>query len=126
MVQAFLKKWWVESDIKAPNLPLSLRFKGSAVTITVFKYRSVTIVDGCESLFVVDFPGGCSLRPGTRLYSTSTAMVVFLHAVEIQVLVIRETCSTPSASETFVVGRTGTVFCRRWSIALKRKKNLIE
>ena len=29
MVQAFLKKWWVESDFKAPNLPLSLRFKGS-------------------------------------------------------------------------------------------------
>jgi hypothetical protein len=26
---AFLKKWWVESDFKAPNLPLSLRFKGS-------------------------------------------------------------------------------------------------
>jgi hypothetical protein len=25
--QAFLKKWWVESDFKAPNLPLSLRFK---------------------------------------------------------------------------------------------------
>jgi hypothetical protein len=29
LVQAFLKKWWVESDCKAPNLPLSLRFKGS-------------------------------------------------------------------------------------------------
>ena len=28
LVQAFLKKWWVESDFKAPNLPLSLRFKG--------------------------------------------------------------------------------------------------
>ena len=28
MVQAFLKKWWVESDFKAPNLPLSLRLKG--------------------------------------------------------------------------------------------------
>ena len=40
MVQAFLKKWWVESDFKAPNLPLSLRFKGSAVTVTVFKYRN--------------------------------------------------------------------------------------
>jgi hypothetical protein len=24
-----LKKWWVESDFKAPNLPLSLRLKGS-------------------------------------------------------------------------------------------------
>jgi hypothetical protein len=29
LVQAFLKKWWVESDLKAPNLPLSLQFKGS-------------------------------------------------------------------------------------------------
>jgi hypothetical protein len=28
-VQAFLKKWWVESDFKAPNLPLSLRLKVS-------------------------------------------------------------------------------------------------
>jgi hypothetical protein len=27
MVQPFLKKWWVESDFKAPNLPLSLRLK---------------------------------------------------------------------------------------------------
>jgi hypothetical protein len=25
LAQAFLKKWWVESDFKAPNLPLSLR-----------------------------------------------------------------------------------------------------
>jgi hypothetical protein len=25
LVQAFLKQWWVESDFKAPNLPLSLR-----------------------------------------------------------------------------------------------------
>jgi hypothetical protein len=24
LVQVFLKKWWVESDFKAPNLPLSL------------------------------------------------------------------------------------------------------
>ena len=29
LVQAFLKKWWVESDFKAPKLPLSLRLKGS-------------------------------------------------------------------------------------------------
>jgi len=29
LVEAFLKKWWVESDFTAPNLPLSLRFKGS-------------------------------------------------------------------------------------------------
>ena len=31
LVQAFLKKWWVESDFKAPNLPLSLRFKDGNV-----------------------------------------------------------------------------------------------
>ena len=29
LVQACLKKWWVESDFKAPNLPLSLRLKAS-------------------------------------------------------------------------------------------------
>jgi hypothetical protein len=29
LVQAFLKKWWAESDSKVPNLPLSLRLKGS-------------------------------------------------------------------------------------------------
>ena len=29
LVQGFLKKWCVKSDFKAPNLPLSLRFKGS-------------------------------------------------------------------------------------------------
>ena len=29
LVQAFLKKWWIESDFKAPNLPLSLRLKVS-------------------------------------------------------------------------------------------------
>ena len=29
LVQAFLKKWWVESDFKAPNLPLALRLKES-------------------------------------------------------------------------------------------------
>jgi hypothetical protein len=40
LVQAFLKKWWVESDFKAPNLPLSLRFKGSGCHVTVFKYRN--------------------------------------------------------------------------------------
>jgi hypothetical protein len=29
LVQPFLKKWWVESDFEEPNLPLSLRLKGS-------------------------------------------------------------------------------------------------
>jgi hypothetical protein len=29
LVQECLKKWWVESDFKVPNLPLSLWLKGS-------------------------------------------------------------------------------------------------
>ena len=29
LVQAFPKKWWVESDLTAPNHPLPLRLKGS-------------------------------------------------------------------------------------------------
>ena len=29
LVQAFLKKWSIESDFTAPNLPLPLRLKGS-------------------------------------------------------------------------------------------------
>jgi hypothetical protein len=29
LVQAFLKNWWVESDFKVPNLPLSLRLNVS-------------------------------------------------------------------------------------------------
>jgi hypothetical protein len=34
LVQVFLKKWWVESDFKAPNLPLSLQLKGSGCHYT--------------------------------------------------------------------------------------------
>jgi hypothetical protein len=33
LVQVFLKKWWVESEFKAPNLPLLLRFKGSGIEL---------------------------------------------------------------------------------------------
>jgi hypothetical protein len=53
LVQAFLKKWWVESDFKAPNLPLSLRLKGSgAVTITVF----ITILEQIGKIVVKAVP----------------------------------------------------------------------
>jgi hypothetical protein len=40
LVQAFLKKWWVESDFKAPNLRYHYGSKVPVVTITVFKYRN--------------------------------------------------------------------------------------
>jgi hypothetical protein len=36
LVQAFLKKWWVESDFKAPNLPLSLWLKGSGCHNSIY------------------------------------------------------------------------------------------
>ena len=36
LVQAFLKKWWVESDFKAPNLPFHYGSKFTAVIKTVF------------------------------------------------------------------------------------------
>jgi hypothetical protein len=35
LAQAFLKKWWVESDFKAPNLPLSLRLKVSGGSVAI-------------------------------------------------------------------------------------------
>ena len=35
LVQAFLKKWWVESDFKAPNLPFSLRLNWEHVNTFV-------------------------------------------------------------------------------------------
>ena len=38
LVQALLKKWWVESDFKAPNLLLSLRFIGQYICVRIFKY----------------------------------------------------------------------------------------
>jgi hypothetical protein len=34
LVQAFLKKWWVESDFKVPNLPFHYGSKFPAVHIT--------------------------------------------------------------------------------------------
>jgi hypothetical protein len=38
LIQAFLKKWWVESDFKGPNLPLSLRLKGK---VTLPEWRKI-------------------------------------------------------------------------------------
>jgi hypothetical protein len=45
--QAFPKKWWVESDFTAPNLPLPLRLKGSdchyngIFNNTIFRYQDL-------------------------------------------------------------------------------------
>jgi hypothetical protein len=40
LVQAFLKKWWVESDFKRQTSRSHYGSKVPAVTITVFKYRN--------------------------------------------------------------------------------------
>ena len=44
LVQAFPKKWWVESDFTAPNLPLPLRLKGSGCHyISIFNNAGIHI-----------------------------------------------------------------------------------
>jgi hypothetical protein len=40
LVQAFLKKWWVESDFKAPNLPLSVRLNVSGCHYNSIYYNT--------------------------------------------------------------------------------------
>ena len=52
MVQAFLKKWWVESDFKAPNLPLSLRRKCSGCHYNSIYNNTICLV---ASYFVYVF-----------------------------------------------------------------------
>jgi len=50
LVQAFLKKWWVESDFKAPNLPLSLRLKVSGC-----HYNSIYIIISILYIFRIKY-----------------------------------------------------------------------
>jgi hypothetical protein len=46
LVQAFLKKWWVESDFKVPNLPLLLRLKGSGCHYnSIYKQKFTILAD---------------------------------------------------------------------------------
>jgi hypothetical protein len=48
LVQAFLKKWWVGSDFKAPNLPLSLR-QTIKILIRFYWKRSRTLTNNGSS-----------------------------------------------------------------------------
>ena len=127
MVQAFLKKWWVESDFKAPILPLSLRFlcAGRRVWVMVFNttlnnisaisWRSVLLVENIgvprvqvdvSRSKVISFPFYstrlCTLRRSTKyqFYSPS-----FTHYFES----IRKTSACPSASDI-----TWTMFWIPW------------
>jgi hypothetical protein len=43
MVQAFPKKWWVEYDFTAPNLPLPLRLKGNMNVMDDFFMGKIAI-----------------------------------------------------------------------------------
>jgi hypothetical protein len=53
LVQAFLKKWWVESDFKAPNLPFSLRLKVSGCHYnSIYNNMSVYILMSFDFPFV--------------------------------------------------------------------------
>jgi hypothetical protein len=38
LVQAFLKKWWVESDFKAPNLPQIYSVSAKKIISDAFSY----------------------------------------------------------------------------------------
>jgi hypothetical protein len=49
LVQAFLKKWWVESDFKAPNLPLSLRLKAIGNFVITLIYQQYFIYTATAS-----------------------------------------------------------------------------
>jgi hypothetical protein len=43
------KKWWVEADFKAPNLPLSLRLKGSGCHYnSIYRFKANTIESDCK------------------------------------------------------------------------------
>jgi hypothetical protein len=53
LVQTFLKKWCVESDFKAPNLPLSLRFKVSG-----YHYNSIYNNTGTKQVKQLKIPKG--------------------------------------------------------------------
>ena len=50
LVEAFPKKWWVESDFTAPNLPLPLWLKGSGC-----HYNSILTILGQNIYFIMSF-----------------------------------------------------------------------
>jgi hypothetical protein len=54
LVQEFLKKWWVESDFKAPNLPLPLHLEGSGCHYNSNKLYPIKHVSG-ETLHYLAF-----------------------------------------------------------------------
>ena len=52
LVQAFPKKWWVESDFTAPNIPLSLRLKGSGCHYNnILNNTGTNVLRSCNQIF---------------------------------------------------------------------------
>jgi hypothetical protein len=70
LVQPFLKKWWVEPDFKAQNLPLSLLFEGSGYRYYSGMYNYIDIV-----LFMILY---CSCLLYCSWYCTVHVIVQFL------------------------------------------------
>ena len=103
MVQTFLKKWWVESDFKAPNLPLSLRLKVSGChynsiynntwTKQVKQYSQEDYISCMTSRYLLPFFHQCHIT--VRLLSVSlynpTALFI-LRNVDLTVAGIMKLC----------------------------------
>ena len=103
MVQTFLKKWWVESDFKAPNLPLSLRLKVSGChynsiynntwTKQVKQYSQEDYISCMTSHYLLPFFHQCHIT--VRLLSVSlynpTALFI-LRNVDLTVAGIMKLC----------------------------------
>ena len=71
MVQAFLKKWWVESDFKTPNLPLSLRLKVSLPLIATNYTLSFVLLHNLEIQLPLNFNESKNIPYLSVIYSFS-------------------------------------------------------
>jgi hypothetical protein len=54
LVQAFLKKWWVESDFKAPNINCKLDSLGARITMSSAYNRRLKLVPSMSILLFID------------------------------------------------------------------------
>jgi hypothetical protein len=65
LVQAFPKKWWVESDFTAPNLSLPLRLKGSGCHYNI-------IFNNWDNIGIIVINGRNSANLGLLIDKTSS------------------------------------------------------
>ena len=74
MALTFPKKWWVEPDFKAPNLPFPLRLKGSGCHYNIYWDKLGIIV---VSAVVYEKKYGYSRKAPCALHLIST----FFHCI---------------------------------------------